>query len=953
MTDSTWPTLSLQAMLEQSLDQTHILTVNNRTARELVPYFRPEKAKVKSLPTIAPWSTWLKQRLFEVGLNADDQDSNEVSTVIDAFSSQVLWAHVIQEVEDNRPLLDVYRAAQQAASAQSLMLGWHINVPAPDQTPEFKQFKLWRDRYIDRLHAVQAIDMAELPQLVKNLIQAGAVDLPQTIILLGFTEWSPADSAVLQALSQHGVQIKQLILPTYDEPAVTAVSCLDTSDEWQQAAQWAHQQLSLHPNKRFAIVAPNLQTDAPHAKRVLTRMLQDVQSAQHYAFNVAVAPALADWSAMRAALGWLGWFMQASRGVDAPVDQVGSTLLLGFCAGQETEVATRALIDRQWRQNEIMTVTTNSWNQALSQLPKLDKAWQAAMVVTQTLMSDLKRPKQSALAWTNLWRKQLAALGFPGDAPLDSVSYQVVQAIDTQFEKFTALDQVLEPMLASEALGLMGRMARQSPFQPQRDPSARLDVLGLLEAEGGRWDAIWVMGLNDDVLPATPNPNPFIPLQVLMAAHAPRATPERERLWAEQIFKTLLQCAPHIVLSWPEQSGERQLRPSPFLSKTLSSQLNQTSIKNNDGLGIRGFEQTEMQVWADDDVPPVTLEENIKGGADVFEKQATNPLWAFFTYRLGVRALNPYALARPFSEQGKFVHEVMRELVAMYPTQSSLQAASQQVNWPDGVCKMIAEKAEQKFKGMPSDLQAMHVQRAFHVVQTWCTLDATRKPYVNVVAEDSFPFSRGPLTLSLQIDRVDQLDDGSYAVIDYKTGHIPTDLQKDWSRHEPISNQLLTYSIAWQQRNPTVSFIHALALVQLKPHQVKAVGLSVDDIGLPGVKTYLVENWPWVANTMSSEGVYVEPSVDQTAVEQAGVNQAMIDQNSADIAANQNWQVAVGALQNKMFNLVDAFIAGDARNESASINDLMFCDIRALLRLHEVDQNSSDDLTAEVGGENE
>ncbi|WP_262357983.1 hypothetical protein, partial [Bordetella pertussis] len=58
-------------------------------------------------------------------------------------------------------------------------------------------------------------------------------------------------------------------------------------------------------------------------------------------------------------------------------------------------------------------------------------------------------------------------------------------------------------------------------FQPQRDPSARLDVLGLLEAEGGAWDGIWVLGLTDDVLPASPKPNPLLPLAVLRQVGAP------------------------------------------------------------------------------------------------------------------------------------------------------------------------------------------------------------------------------------------------------------------------------------------------------------------------------------------------------------------------------------------------------------------------------------------------
>src|SRR3546814_21132404 len=81
--------------------------------------------------------------------------------------------------------------------------------------------------------------------------------------------------------------------------------------------------------------------------------------------------------------------------------------------------------------------------------------------------------------------------------------------------------------LFSSAVGLLQRLAHETPFQPQRDPAARLDVLGFLESEGGRWDGVWVLGLTDEVLPAAPKPNPFIPLAALRQAHAPRAPPER------------------------------------------------------------------------------------------------------------------------------------------------------------------------------------------------------------------------------------------------------------------------------------------------------------------------------------------------------------------------------------------------------------------------------------------
>jgi len=134
---------------------------------------------------------------------------------------------------------------------------------------------------------------------------------------------------------------------------------------------------------------------------------------------------------------------------------------------------------------------------------------------------------------------------------------------------------------ASQAVSLLADLAADTLFQPQRDPGARLDVLGLLEAEGGRWDGVWVLGLSDEVLPATPKPNPLLPLAVLRRAGAPRATPERERQWAQELFASLCRCAPQVVFSHPQFDGERALRPpsvdarrrsfSPTRSSTASA----------------------------------------------------------------------------------------------------------------------------------------------------------------------------------------------------------------------------------------------------------------------------------------------------------------------------------------------------------------------------------------------
>src|SRR5690606_35699294 len=133
-----------------------------------------------------------------------------------------------------------------------------------------------------------------------------------------------------------------------------------------------------------------------------------------------------------------------------------------------------------------------------------------------------------AVEWAGFFRRALQGLGFPGQGALDSVQYQQLEAFEACLQHFVRQSPVLNALSAGSALAVLMQLATETLFQPRRDPSARLDVLGLLEAEGGQWDAVWVLGLTDDVLPALPRPNPLVPVAALRRAGAPRATPERE-----------------------------------------------------------------------------------------------------------------------------------------------------------------------------------------------------------------------------------------------------------------------------------------------------------------------------------------------------------------------------------------------------------------------------------------
>ncbi len=57
---------------------------------------------------------------------------------------------------------------------------------------------------------------------------------------------------------------------------------------------------------------------------------------------------------------------------------------------------------------------------------------------------------------------------------------------------------------------------RTRVFKPE-DEGAPVQVMGMLEAAGLRFDHLWIMGLHDEALPAAASPNPFLPYSLQRA----------------------------------------------------------------------------------------------------------------------------------------------------------------------------------------------------------------------------------------------------------------------------------------------------------------------------------------------------------------------------------------------------------------------------------------------------
>ena len=884
---------------------TAVLTVNNRLTRSVIQSLATHHARTTEIPLVAPWSAWLSHVLAQLGF---EEHIPAPAYVLDSFSAQTLWTKVIQDLESERPLLDMNQAAAAAMQADALMNEWEIVVAQGSQTEEFLSFERWRDEYRTRLHAMDALDPSQLTEHIilhlEKLSRDGVsrqVVMPTHVVLAGFSEISPRMNRVLSVLSEMGVTIS--VLSQGDDPSgqVKRILAVHAQAEWQAAAYWARQQLMQNPEKRYAIVAAQLDREVPYARRVLDHILRE-DVVEPLAFNVAVARPLSDWRAGRAMLAWLRTFVLMKDRKGAEPADLGAALLAGYCAGDVSEMGVRTRIDARWRDRQMTRVTLAGWSRALEPLLILGPAWQLAWQKWQ----DYSR-QADAQTWSQIFRSTLSIIGFPGQTQQSSVAYQVTEALDVLLARFARMQPVLGMMSASDAWSSLNRLARSSAFQPQRDASARLDVLGLLEAEGGRWDGVWILGLTDDVLPAAPKPNPFIPLSALRVAQAPRATPEREYEWAQQIYKHLTHTAPEIIVSSAAQEGERTLRPSPLIS-ALPPMSDVWSPESD-----TPHKQDVLQELVDDQGPVLHTSEVTAGGVNVLEIQSCNPLWGFVRYRLGVQGLKPYATLPSKTLRGIYLHAVMQRLWETLRTQDRL-IESQQRGELQGLLKgLLHDVAQQKLQEYPEMWQQLEAERSTPIVAQWLDFEAERLPFTVTEIEQKRLMAIGSvskLKLELRLDRLDTLSsDERQVVIDYKSGSKLPNVLKDWKQPRLLNLQLPSYaalmlghdSLSQVSEHHGATAADSLAgfiLVQLHSKSVGAIGLVDEDLGLKGPKS-------------------------------------LSEANFDDLS----WGSAMQRLHDAITRLADEFLQGVAINQSFNENDLKFCDVLPILRVYEEDQD--------------
>lgn len=735
-----------------------VLTANKRLSRQLVRQFDQCRMtaglRVWPSPVIFSLDAWVMRQLVQL--------RGEGAMLTEA-QSQRLWEEIVaaDAATAGRDLLQVPQAARRAREAHGLLSAYLADFTTAEADEDHLAFLRWRKSWLERLRRNQWLDRAALLPTITSAIAAGRCDVPPTVVLAGFDDLTPAVQRLCSVLAERGCRIEHWQAPEAAAAEAASFAAIDMADEVRCCARWARLHLERSPEIRVGVVVPQLADYQELIERIFRAELDPpacltgIDGAE--TFTLSLGTPLSGEGVIRAALRLL------AAGDTLSLDEIGWLLRSPYLGGGQSEGAERARADRTLRQRGRSEWRLAGLARALSHLPRMVKILERLQVAGR----DKRRgPGEWAEAFANL----LDSCGWPGERGLSSREFQAIGHFKEALGQLASLDRVSQPTARGEALAILNRLVTETIFQPEGG-EGRIQVLGMLEAAGFAFDALWVLGLHERAFPSPPRPNPFLPLSLQSRLRMPHADATREGEFAQGLARRLFVAAPVVVASWPGQVDGAPLRPSPLI-RSLPAVRPALAPSCDPFLAVLQA-PCELEQFVDDKAVSLPADRPFSGGTGILTDQALCPFRAFAHHRLHARKLDEPDLGLDNLARGSLVHGVLERFWRQVGTLAALLALDplRQAALLDSATQETLQQFERRSRcDLPPRLRALESRRLAAIASGWLALERRREPFRVAEIEQWHDAAAGKLKLRTRIDRIDELADGQLAVIDYKTG---------------------------------------------------------------------------------------------------------------------------------------------------------------------------------------
>lgn len=665
--------------------------------------------------------------------------------------------------------------------------------------------------------ALRASTAARLAQGLSALGDA------RPVLFAGFLSITPGLRALIEARRARGFEtlVGELEAPQPESKGVRYFAAEDAADELEQIAAWTRKRIAEQSDARLLVVL----SGAPSQRqRLVTLLHQSLDAAGFMCGNDTSA----EWVGLeggsplsaRPLIAHALTSLQVLSGV-ADFETISEWLRAPYW---RSSASSRTRLDAWVRDHAGIEADARALRSLLTAAPRgLEESARELVGSIDSALRELGHDATTPRQWSERAHAALDALGWLGERTLGSEEQQTVNRLLELLKELGGLGVVALRWSRSEALSALRELCARTAFSPASG-DVPVTVSPLLADPVVHYDGIWVAGLTADAWPPDLATDPFLPIEAQRQVGMPGATAEGRLAEARGLMRAWRHSTGQLVLSSAKRSGDIELSPSPLLAEMGAD----SAARIQGGWLARTIRRAgALESIIDTTGTPLTANARLPGGTYVLQLQNDCPFHAYAQFRLGCEDRRPPAPGVEPDIRGRLLHGALERLWRTLRDSQTLLAMDQ------GACRALIEKSidvtaiELWGGAQPTPPQQRERARAARLMLALCDLERTRPGFAVRDIEREELLELAGVELSVRIDRVDALDAGGLAILDYKSGRPG---KAEWYEPRPSHVQLMAYLAA------TGGDVRALATVNITAREIRFSGISASAKLLPKVR---------------------------------------------------------------------------------------------------------------------
>ena len=840
--------------------------------------------KTIQLPGIYSLNRWLKKEYQEFSMI--DQ-IGEVSNIMNGIEERLLWEKIIKNDLKNQSFLksEIDGITNKVISADSLIRDNLISkdeLKKNEASTEMNNFNQWRNQFDNYCIENKLLSRSSFIELfIKKQKMFNIID-NQKLLLVGFDDNSLLYENLINILKERN-EIKNFTIQEEKIIQRQKLECENVEDEIKEVIKW----IKGNSKKKLLIISPALSRVQIKLQNEIDREIQPNIYKEYDKNNIYNSN------------------LKRPLSTEPIITASINLLKLNNTQSIKPKLIYESLLFNNWIDSEGYKYREQLGNYIKDKkLPKISINSLKKLIDNDSKIKELKLDslkKTLLLIEKNqvLWSKKkelnewiILTEGYWVEIKLNKINNLLPFEINNINSLFNSLNQLKNnkiinyPVTFQEYWEILFTQLENSPA-PKGANDFYIDINGFAENPIKKYDAIWLMNMNTNLWPGKTEFNPFIPKKLQKKYHI------FDEIHIKKIDKVRLNrlnsFGPDITISYSNKDVDTLLIATPGYFDELKAKKIIPKVKEIDN-------NKYLEKINDHKAPEILgADINVSGGFRCLENFHICPAWSFYENRLHAKTYQEDDQEEISKmSRGNLIHELLEKFWKEHKSSINLAKMSEKVLLKSIeilIHEVMSSYQVSKPHISPSQIK-LEGDYFKNLLYQWLCYEKLERPRFSVIeSEEKYPIKINRINFNVKIDRIDQYEDGSRLLIDYKTGS-----------EAPISQ--------WK-KSPITSLQMPIYIVFTGIENISAAGIGYvhnNDVKLVGLSSYTQEPIDGMITTFSKEKLKTH---------------------------EDQWSDLIASWGEDIHKLASGYLSGDAKVTYGKEDELKYCSVKPLLRLAE------------------